>query len=314
MKLLIAEDDIISRTILTAVARKWGYEPVAVEDGEAAWQVMQGDCPPRLVLLDWEMPKLNGLGLCRRIREHKSSDPPYLILLTARSGTDDIVTGLECGANDYIPKPFENAELQARLQVGRRMLDLQEKLNRAKESMAFQANHDALTGLINRRAVMEAMDREMARTKRNLQPLYIGMCDVDHFKRINDTYGHLAGDAILQEVAKRFKAILRPYDWVGRYGGEEFLILLNCDEGHVPGLFERIRRGIGDELFVYEQETLSVTISCGVTLFSPPQDQRNGSELITTADVALYEAKDSGRNQTVFAQGQSSFQPCPPES
>ena len=302
MKLLIAEDDLTSRTMLVAVTRKWGYEPIAVEDGEAAWQVMQGDEPPRLLLLDWEMPKINGLDLCRRLREQESSDPPYMILLTARSGTDDIVAGLEGGANDYVLKPFETAELQARLQVGGRMLDLQGELNRAKEVMAFQANHDALTGLSNRRAVMEAMDQEMARSKRNLQPLYIGMCDIDHFKVINDTYGHLAGDAALQEVANRFKATLRPYDLVGRYGGEEFLILLNSDESHVQGLFERVRRAIADEPFVFDQETLQVTISCGITIFSPPKDERNGLELLAAADAALYEAKGSGRNRTVFTQ------------
>jgi len=300
MKLLIAEDDLTSRTILTAVVHKWGYEPIAVEDGAAALQVMQADDPPRLLLIDWEMPVINGLALCKHIREQESSDPPYIILLTSRSSTDDIVAGLEGGASDYICKPFQNAELNARLQVGNRMLDLQQELNNAKEAMAFQANHDALTGLFNRRAIMEAMERELERTKRNTQPLYIGMCDIDHFKTVNDTYGHLAGDAILQEVARRFNAALRPYDLVGRYGGEEFLILLNSDESHVQELFERIRKTIEAEAFVYEQESLQVTISCGVTQFSPPKDKRNATELLATADTALYEAKKSGRNKTIF--------------
>lgn len=300
MRLLIVEDDLTSRTILIAVVRKWGYDPIAVEDGEAAWQIMQGDEAPRLLLLDWEMPKLSGLALCKRLREKENNDPPYIILLTSRSNTADIVTGLEGGANEFIPKPFENAELQARLQVGRRMLDLQEGLNRMREEMAFQASHDELTGLFNRRAAMNAMEREIARTKRDLQPLYIGMCDIDHFKKINDTYGHLAGDAILQEVARRFNATLRPYDLIGRYGGEEFLILLNSDESHVQELFERIRRAIENEPFVYEQETLRVTVSCGVTQFLPPKDKRNNTELLSAADTALYEAKNSGRNRIIF--------------
>jgi len=300
VRLLIVEDDLTSRTILIAVVRKWGYDPIAVEDGEAAWQIMQGDEAPRLLLLDWEMPKLSGLALCKRLREKENNDPPYIILLTSRSNTADIVTGLEGGANEFIPKPFENAELQARLQVGRRMLDLQEGLNRMREEMAFQASHDELTGLFNRRAAMNAMEREIARTKRDLQPLYIGMCDIDHFKKINDTYGHLAGDAILQEVARRFNATLRPYDLIGRYGGEEFLILLNSDESHVQELFERIRRAIENEPFVYEQETLRVTVSCGVTQFLPPKDKRNNTELLSAADTALYEAKNSGRNRIIF--------------
>jgi len=300
MKLLIAEDDLTSRTMLTAVVHKWGYEPIAVEDGAAALQVMQADDPPRLLLIDWEMPVINGLDLCKHIREQESSDPPFIILLTSRSSTDDIVAGLEGGANDYICKPFQNAELNARLQVGNRMLDLQQELNRAKEEMAFQASHDALTGLFNRRAIMETMGREIERTKRNMQPLYIGMCDIDHFKTINDTYGHLAGDAILQEVANRFNAALRPYDLVGRYGGEEFLILLNSDESHVEGLFERIRKAIELDAFLYEQESLRVTISCGVTQFSPSTDKRNETELLAAADAALYKAKNSGRNKIII--------------
>ena len=302
MKLLIAEDDLTSRTILTSVVHKWGYKPVAVEDGEAAWQIMQEDEAPQLLLIDWEMPKLNGLDLCKRLREQESSNPPYIILLTSRSSTDDIVAGLEGGANDYIAKPFENSELQARLQVGRRMLNLQEELNRTKEEMTFQASHDELTGLFNRRAIMGAIEREISRSKRDLQPLYICMCDIDHFKNINDTHGHLAGDAVLQEVAKRFNAILRPYDLIGRYGGEEFLILLGSDESHVQELFERIRRTIGDEPFAYEHKSLQVTISCGVTQFFPSKDKHNVIELLAAADTALYEAKNSGRNRTVFTQ------------
>ena len=266
---------------------------------------MQEDEAPRLLLVDWEMPKLNGLDLCRKLREQESSNPPYIILLTARSDTTDIVAGLEGGANDYISKPFENSELQARLQVGRRMLDLQEQLNRAKQEMAFQANHDALTGLFNRRAIMRIMEREIERTKRDLSPLYIGMCDIDHFKNINDTYGHLAGDAILQEVARRFNTTIRTNDFVGRYGGEEFLIILNSDENHAHSLFERILKAIGGKPFVYEQESLQVTISCGVTQFSPSNNQLNTTELLAAADAALYEAKNSGRNRTVFTQHES---------
>lgn len=300
MKILIAEDDPTSRIILEAVVSEWGYEPTAVEDGAQALTVLKAEEPPRLLLLDWEMPKLNGLALCKLIREEDTSNPPYIILLTGRSDTEDIVTGLKFGANDYISKPFENAELQARLQVGKRMLDLQDELNRAKEAMAFQANYDELTGLMNRRAVMKSMANELERSKRNFQPLYICMCDIDHFKKINDTHGHLAGDAVLKEIAERFNTSLRPYDICGRYGGEEFLIILNSKEDHVQDLFERVRQAIADNPFTYEQTVLNVTISCGVTLYSPPTDERNSTQLLTDADTALYEAKNGGRNRIVF--------------
>ncbi|MFT4812210.1 MAG: diguanylate cyclase (GGDEF)-like protein [Oleispira sp.] len=300
MKILIAEDDPTSRIILVAMVTEWGYEPFPVEDGAQALSVLQTNDAPRLLLLDWEMPEINGLALCRKIREKDTSDPPYIILLTGRSNTEDIVTGLKVGANDYISKPFENTELKARLQVGERMLGLQDELNRAKEAMAIQANYDELTELMNRRAVMNALTNEIARSKRNLQPLYICMCDIDHFKSINDTHGHIAGDAVLKGVAQLLNKSLRPYDLCGRYGGEEFLIILNSKENNVHDLFERIRQAIANTPFIYEGTVLHVTISGGVTLYSPATDKRNSTQLLTDADTALYEAKNAGRNRIVF--------------
>ena len=300
MKLLIAEDDLTSRTMLAAVTRKWGYEPIAVEDGEEAWRVMQEDEAPRLLLLDWEMPKLSGLDLCQRIRRQESDDPPFVVLLTARTETEDIVEGLGKGANDYIVKPFDHAELEARLQVGRRMLRLQMELNQAKEALAFQATHDALTELLNRGAVMKVLEQEQARAMRQQQTLCVGLCDVDYFKRINDAHGHLAGDAVLREVAQRISATLRPYDQIGRYGGEEFLIVLNVAENEARSLFERLRKAMVETPIAVNRDNLIVTISCGVTLFSPPQDERDGAALLAAADAALYQAKAAGRNYLVF--------------
>jgi two-component system cell cycle response regulator len=300
MKILIAEDDPTSRIILIAIVSEWGYEPIPVADGEQALSILQTDDAPRLLLLDWEMPKIDGLALCKKIREEDTSNPPYIILLTGRSNTEDIVTGLKVGANDYIAKPFNNAELRARLQVGKRMLGLQDELNHAKEAMVFQANFDELTKLMNRRAVMKAMASEIERSKRNSQPLYICMCDIDHFKKINDTHGHLAGDAVLKEIAQRFNNSLRPYDLCGRYGGEEFLIILNSKENYVHNLFERIRLAIANEPFIYEETVLDITISCGVTLYNSHSDLRNTTQILIDADTALYEAKNSGRNRTVF--------------
>ena len=138
MKLLIADDDLTSRTMLAAVTRKWGYESIAVEDGEVAWQVLQESNAPLLLLIDWEMPKLDGLGLCQRIRLKSGNNPPFIILLTSRSDTDDVVAGLQSGANDYIVKPFANAELQARLQVGQRMLELQKQLKKTQDVLTFE--------------------------------------------------------------------------------------------------------------------------------------------------------------------------------
>lgn len=272
MKVLIAEDDFTSRTMLVAITRKWGYEPVAVEDGEAAWNELQKDNSPRLLLLDWEMPLLNGLGLCKRIRSQSDS------------------------------KPFNNIELKARLQVGKRILDLQTELNQTKEMLTYQASHDALTGLLNRRAIMEGLEKEIARAQRQQQPLCVALCDIDYFKRINDRYGHLAGDYVLREVSQHITEQLRPFDLVGRYGGEEFLLILNAAKKDTLRLFERVRLSIENAVFSYAQQKIKVTISCGVTVFKPTLQEGESLILIDTADKALFSAKEGGRNRVVFPE------------
>ena len=299
MKLLIADDDLTSRVLLENLARKWGWEPIVVEDGEAAWEILQQDNRPRLLLIDWEMPRLNGLALCQRIRKQSDTDPAYIILLTSRNQTIDIVTGLEEGANDYITKPFNNVELQARVRVGKRMLGLQHELNQAKEMLAFQASHDVLTGLLNRRAIMEALDKELSRSFRQQQPLCVVMCDIDFFKKINDNYGHLAGDHVIREVTQRISAELRPYDLVGRYGGEEFLLMFNSSLQDAFKSLERIRLSIASMPFNYEKQILKVTISSGVTVYDSPDEEGDKQVLIDAADKALYEAKENGRNRVV---------------
>jgi len=302
MKLLIAEDDLTSRTILSAVTKIWGFDPVTAEDGEAAWEVLQADEAPQLLLLDWEMPKLDGLALCKRIREIPRDDQPYIILLSGRSETDDIVHGLDIGANDYIAKPFKNEELLARLNVGKRMLDMQTELRLAHERLAFEASHDAMTGLLNRGAIMKALDVEIVRANRQSKKLGVAFLDIDYFKQVNDTYGHLSGDHVLREVSKRILGIIRPYDFVGRYGGEEFLLLVNDCGDDISGLFERIRCVVADTPFKLDHADIIVTMSAGVTIYDPldSDDIRDINALLSDADASLYKAKDSGRNRTVF--------------
>lgn len=302
MKVLIAEDDLTSLTILTSIISEWGYEVIAVHDGSQALIALQAENAPHLLLIDWEMPHINGLALCKYLREKEDfSNSPYIIMLTNRSETKDVVEGLKSGANDYISKPFDNSELQARLLVGKRILDLQYELNKAKEEMAIQANHDALTGLYNRRVILEIMDKEIERTKRYSQPLFVCMCDIDNFKNVNDTYGHLAGDAILHEVAQRLSTSLRPYDSCGRYGGEEFLIILNSDLESSSNLFERIRSIISDTPFSYNGKILNISISLGIATYSPLDEICTTTQLLNLADTALYKAKNSGRNRVIFS-------------
>lgn len=301
MKILIGDDSLTQRVMLEAIVKQWGFEVVLAEDGQQAWEILSEPDAPRLVLLDWEMPGLDGLEVCRRVREREDQDPPYILLLTARRETADIVTGLDAGANDYISKPFENTELHARLRVGARMLDLQRELISAREALEYQAHHDALTGLLNRGAVMQAMAQEMERVKRDGKALQIGLIDVDHFKQINDTHGHPAGDAVLQEMARRIEAVLRPYDRVGRYGGEEFLVLVSSEIADAQALCERLRSEIADQPFGDGQVALRVTVSGGFVPFTS-RATRDASELLAIADKLLYEAKAAGRNRILFDQ------------
>ena len=299
MKILIAEDDFTSRSILTAVLKKWGFDPVVTEDGGAAWDVLQRPDAPRLILLDWNMPGMDGLEICRRLRESEVPNPPYVILLTARGEKGDIVKGLEAGANDYVAKPYDNEELQARIRVGQRMLEMQSRLLEARDKLAYQATHDPLTGVLNRRAVLDRLAQELSRAGREKGSLSVGMFDIDHFKNVNDTHGHQAGDEALVAFTRRIQDRLREYDCVGRYGGEEFLVIAPGSIGSKSeSLYERLRARIAGAVITTNAGIVSLTVSIGV---APGTGQSTVDALLAAADAALYQAKAGGRNRVVYA-------------
>lgn len=303
MKLLVADDSKVARMMLLAITKQWGYDVVVAEDGEQAWQIMQQPDAPKLLLLDWEMPKMNGIEVCQRVIAQNPESPAYIILLTSRTESDDIVEGLSKGANDYLAKPFDTAELQVRLQVGKRMIEMQDKLNSTLLELTELANNDALTGLLNRRSILETLTKEVKRIERHDQILFMGMCDIDHFKQVNDTYGHLVGDEVLKEVTKRMKQALREYDSLGRYGGEEFLVITpvdNIDSGII--VYQRICQIVSAQPIKVDDLSISVTISCGISDYSSENDKLNISTLIARADQALYQAKDAGRNCVVLKE------------
>jgi diguanylate cyclase (GGDEF)-like protein len=249
------------------------------------------------MILDWMMPGISGIELCRRIRARKSSHYPYVVLLTSREGKEDLVEGLDAGADDYLVKPFDTNELRSRLMVGSRILRLQNELLRKEEELRFEALHDRLTGLWNREAVLGFMNREIARGKRSGDFVGVLMLDVDHFKAVNDNYGHQVGDAVLQEIGRRLVGGMRSYDWAGRYGGEEFLVLLcNCSPETLIMCAERLRDVIASEpIRVFDME-LTVTVSIGAALSSADR-LRTGNQMVSIADAALYRAKNNGRNR-----------------
>jgi two-component system cell cycle response regulator len=296
MRILIADDELMSRKLLQKTLERAGYEVTVVENGRQAVDQL---CPakgPRLALLDWVMPELNGPGVCREVRKRKEQSYVYMILLTSKESKEDVVAGLESGADDYLTKPFDPEELKARLRTGLRILNLEDHLVEAREQMRFQATHDGLTALWNRGMIIDLLGRELARSLREHFSTAILMCDLDHFKSVNDTYGHLVGDDVLRETAKRLLASVRSYDFVGRYGGEEFLVVLNnCNPSHALARAEEIRKAISQRPVPSSRGPIPVTMSLGL-LLNQEWGRRPVEELLHEADAALYAAKAAGRN------------------
>lgn len=267
MKVLIAEDDPTSRRILEALLGRWGYEVVSACDGNEAWEILRAVDSPPLAVLDRMMPGLDGTEICQRVRTYETGTDryTYLILLTVKGSKEDIVSGMEAGADDYVVKPFDEQELRVRTSAGRRVIELQAKLLEAKKHLFQQARTDSLTGILNRGALLSELELEMSRSQREKTALSLIMLDIDHFKKINDSYGHHVGDAVLKECVKRIGPILRPYDLFGRIGGEEFLIILpGADATGVFSVCKRILVTIGKDAIVLKENNLNVTVSLGV--------------------------------------------------
>jgi len=300
VKILIADDSIVSRHLLEATLRKWGYDVAVACDGQQALDLLQGDEAPALAILDWMMPGLTGLEVCRRIRQRSREPYIYILLLTSKSQKEDLIEGMEAGADDYITKPFDQHELQVRLRAGKRLADLQAELLSAREALREQATRDSLTHIWNRSSILEMLSRELARAERERTPVGVVIVDLDHFKNVNDSHGHLAGDAVLCEAARRMQGAIRHYDSIGRYGGEEFLILLpGCDEQSSFTQAERLRRQIENAEMSLNETCLRLTASFGVTC-AMPGDPWTPEGLIRKADEALYLAKKLGRNRAEF--------------
>ncbi len=290
MKILLVEDSPVQRRRIARYLKEWNLDFTAVENGDDAWRVLQGEDPPSLVLLDWMLPGIDGIELCRRIRTLGANGTYiYTVMLTAKDKTRDLLTAMAAGADDYLAKPVDPSELRARIMVGRRIFDLQ-------QSMKFAATHDFLTGLLNRAEILASLKRELSRNGRESKPLAIILADLDHFKQVNDSLGHAAGDCVLKEVAQRLQSDLRAYDLVGRYGGEEFLIMLpNCNLATGTRRADEIRGLVSKNAMVTTFATVPVTISMGITVSDGTQ-HLTIEDLLQQADEALYRAKGSGRN------------------
>ena len=265
MRVLAAEDNPVFQSMLRTMLTRWGYEAVMARDGNEAWSILEGADAPRLAVLDWMMPGMDGVEICRRIRSARREPYIYILLLTARTESQDLIEGMDAGADDYLTKPFNAHELRVRIRAGRRILDLQEELLQAREALREQATHDGLTGLLNRTTILENLDDELSRSARDGRPVSLLMIDLDRFKTVNDTQGHLAGDAVLRESASRLKSA------------------------------ERLREAIAGTPFRADSRPLNMTCSIGLACSS----HCAAGALVREADDALYQAKARGRNCVV---------------
>ena len=305
MKILVAEDDRVTRGLLDRHLTKWGHEVLAYSDGIQAWGKLCSDDAPRLAILDWMMPGMDGVEICKKIREFGRKHYVYIILLTSKDSTDDVIEGLDAGADDYIKKPFDPNELKVRVRAGVRLVQLQGDLLSTLEMSEFRASHDPLTELWNRGAIMGILHKELDRSKRENRSAGVLMLDIDYFKRINDQHGHLAGDAVLRELAKRLNGAVRSYDSVGRYGGEEFLVVIpNVNGTEALQVAERLRQEVTGKPMRTSEGIFPVTLSVGVAV-TDWIDGYDMDELTRIADQALYRAKENGRNRVEVGKAPS---------
>jgi two-component system cell cycle response regulator len=291
MKILLVEDSVIERHKVGSYLKEWGLDYVAVGSGTEAVKLLDAPDAPNMVLLDWLLPGLDGIDVCRRIRKFSVNGAYiYTVMLTSKNRKQDLLTAMDAGADDYLAKPIDPSELRARIMAGKRILELQ-------QSLRFAATHDFLTGLLNRAEILAALEKELSRSAREGKPATVIMADIDHFKRVNDSFGHAAGDEVLKEVARRLKWDLRPYDVIGRYGGEEFLIILpGCDLPTGTRRADEIRRVVGKEPISTPTGTASPKISMGVTVTSFQRDF-SVADCLQQADASLYAAKKNGRDR-----------------
>ncbi|MBC7962103.1 MAG: diguanylate cyclase [Steroidobacteraceae bacterium] len=314
MKILIAEDDPAFRQLLEDILVTWGYEVVVTRDGNEAWQALMAKDAPQLAILDWKMPGMEGIEICRQFRKDAKENYTYIILLTSQQRDEELVIGMEAGADDYVIKPFKHNELRVRLRAGRRIIELQNELLAAREILYEKATHDSLTGLLNHEEILGILDKELARSERDGVCVSVIMADIDHFKRVNDTYGHLAGDEVLRITTQKMLSMERPYDSIGRYGGDEFIVVLpECCIECAAALAERLRSCINRDSVDTSEGMIPVTISLGVAT-SGKDGKRDGHSLIKVADAALYKAKENGRNRVEIAPDdgmRTEFQPEP---
>lgn len=318
-RVLVAEDDALYRCLLQRLLERASFQVTTVADGTTALQAAQAENAPRLLIFDWMMPGMSGPEICRRLRQEHTTQPyQYILLLTAKDAKKDTIEGLEAGADDYLTKPVDYQELLARLRAGTRILELEDRLLTAQKEMQYQATHDSLTGLWNRPAWKKLLVAEFERAYRSATSVAVLMIDLDHFKSVNDNYGHHAGDAILNKIGAVLQSLVRAYDHAGRYGGDEFIVIApELSHDSALDYAERIRATLAQTSAIYDGSTISTTVTIGVA-FAAKLAERSPDTMVRLADRALYEAKAKGRDcvfmESIACYAETPAAVCDPES
>ncbi len=295
-KVLIADDDQISCKLLSGLLAKWGYQAEIVHNGVDARRDLMKPDAPQLAILDWMMPGLTGLEVIKEVRAARRAAYTYIVLLTSKNLKEDFLEGLDAGADDYLKKPPDPAELRARLRVGSRILGLERSLSTARETTEHQATHDLLTGLYNRNTILELLSQEVSRSRLEVQPMSVLLADIDRFKTINDTHGHLAGDEVVKMLAPKMSSPLRPKDSVGRFAGEQFLIVApHCTLNQAMLTADRLRVRVANDKLKIGSAAIAVTVSVGVSTVRDGVLDANTT--LHDAESALRDAKNKGRNR-----------------
>lgn len=306
-RILVADDDEVSRDMLCAALNGWGYETIAVDNGEAAAQILSAGQPPRIAVIDWMMPGVKGPEICRAVRRGITGRYVYMILLTANTHHDACLAGLEAGADDFLTKPFHPDELRLRLKTGDRILDLHDRLQAAHDTLLEKLHQDIVTGIASREVVLQSLDAECLRAKSQETSFCVMAIDVDRFKQVNDVHGHPAGDAALRQVAQIIKSETLPDHVVGRLGGDEFMVVLpNLSLEQTRQTAERIRVSAATNHFPVRGRKVRLTVSIGLAC-SAFCGSLTAESVLEAADDALYAAKRLGRDCVSIAEPESTL-------
>ena len=301
MRALVADSDPERLRFVEGWFAKWGHSVRAFRNGVEAWRAVEGEREPTLVVLAWRMEGMPGIDVCRRLRLQPDLPSAYVLLLTDRRDGEDLLDGLNAGADDFLFSPVDPHEMKARVRTGARIVEIEAALRATQDALRVQSTRDAVTGTWNRGAILEALQRERERARRKSGSVAVVLADLDAFRNVNESFGTPVGDEVLRETARRMSAGLRPYDAVGRYGGEEFLIVLPGSDGlGALTVAERIRESFARRPVHTSAGPVAVTLSLGVSS-EGGEAASEADGLLRAATVALKRAQDGGRNRTALA-------------